>query len=301
MSSNGVRRGNAVDDTYATIRNRIIAGVYRPGLSLSQVQLAAELEVSRTPLREAFRRLEAENLVVSQANRGVIVAPLELSDVEDSYAVRLLVEPALISAILREVTDSDIDAMSVALSNMRRPDIAPREFQLAHWEYHRVLLGRCPAGMRAMIESHLTRIDRHQRLYFSHPAAVEDVTTTDGMFLEAVRDHDGDLARYLLEFHLLDTALGLIMSGDPGHVFGSLPVALAGMAIRLHDVESLRGGGVAEITWDRGHTTAMPKLRTTNLVSSADLVVLADGSPSAGGARTDSTGHVLLKNPPERH
>ncbi|TSD40261.1 GntR family transcriptional regulator [Rhodococcus sp. KBS0724] len=280
MSSNGIRRGNAVDDTYATIRDRIIAGVYRPGLGLSQVQLAAELEVSRTPLREAFRRLEAENLVINQANRGVVVAPLELSDVEDSYAVRLLVEPALISAILGEVTASDIDAMSVALSNMRRPGISPREFQLSHWEYHRVLLGRCPAGMREMIESHLTRIDRHQRLYFSHPAAVEDVTTTDGMFLEAVREHDGGLARYLLEFHLLDTALGLIMSGDPGHVFGSLPVALAGMAIRLNSVERLRGGGFAEITWDRGHAETMPALRTTNLASSSDPLVRAVSSPS---------------------
>ncbi len=78
-----IPRGNAVERTYDVLRERILAGVYRPGVSLSQVRLAEELVVSRTPLREALRRLEAENLVVNHANRGVMVAPIYLGDVED--------------------------------------------------------------------------------------------------------------------------------------------------------------------------------------------------------------------------
>nr|WP_206040002.1 GntR family transcriptional regulator [Rhodococcus sp. HNM0563] len=269
VSSRGARRGTTVDDTYIAIRERIIDGHYRPGVTLSQVQLASELDVSRTPLREAFRRLEAERLVVTEANRGVIVAPLALSDVEDSYAVRLLVEPALISATLDRVVDADIDAMESALAGMRRTGVSPREFQLAHWEYHRVILGRCPTGMRELIESHLTRIDRHQRLYFTHPEALEDVTVTDGMFLEAVRDRDGDQARLLLEFHLLDAALGMILADDPDHEFGSLPVVLGGMSIRLHDLESLRTGGRAHVSWDLGGCHRVPVLGTSNLNSGA--------------------------------
>lgn len=259
-----------MDDTYTALREWIMDGRFRPGVALSQVQLALELDVSRTPLREAFRRLEAERLVVTEANRGVVVAPLALSDVEDSYAVRLLVEPALIAATLDRVVDADIEAMESALAAMRRPGVSPRDFQLAHWEYHRVILGRCPTGMRELVESHLTRIDRHQRLYFTHPEALEDVTVTDGLFLAAVRDRDGERARLLLEFHLLDAALGMILADDPDHEFGSIPVVLDGMSIRLDDVDALRRGGCARVSWDRGEVThPIPALETSNLNSGA--------------------------------
>ncbi|WP_138846134.1 GntR family transcriptional regulator [Rhodococcus pyridinivorans] len=114
-----IPRGNTVERTYDALRERILAGVYRPGVSLSQVRLAEELVVSRTPLREALRRLEAENLVVNHANRGVMVAPIHLGDVEDSYAVRLLVEPALVTGVLDEVTESDVAAMAVSCPRWR--------------------------------------------------------------------------------------------------------------------------------------------------------------------------------------
>ncbi|WP_040835959.1 GntR family transcriptional regulator [Nocardia brevicatena] len=263
----GTRRGNAVEDTYLVLRERIVDGTYRPGTALSQVQLAAELAVSRTPLREALRRLEAEDLVVGQANRGVVVAPLELGDVEDSYAIRLLVEPALLSAVLDRVTAGDIDAMAAALGRMRRHRNSPRDFQRAHWEYHRVMLGRCPAATGELIESQLTKIDRHQRLYFSHPVVVEDVTGTDQLFLDAVVARDAESVRHILGFHLLDTALGLIMAVDRDHEFRSLPVAVAAGAARLDDLDRLRAGGRARIAHIGCARTDLPILRTANLTS----------------------------------
>ena len=263
----GTRSGNAVEGTYLVLRERIVNGIYGPGTALSQVALAAELAVSRTPLREALRRLEAENLVLGQANRRVVVAPLELGDVEDSYAIRLLVEPALLSAVLDRVTAADIDAMAAALEQMRRHRNSPRDFQRAHRDYHRVMLGRCPAATGELIDSHLARINRHQRLYFSHPVVVEDVTGTDQLFLDAVTARDAELVCHVLRFHLIDTALGLIMAIDRGHEFRSLPVAVTAEVGRLDDLDRLRSGGRARIVHAGAAGSDLPILRTTNLTS----------------------------------
>lgn len=87
------RPGTVVDDLVENLRERIVTGALAPGVRLSQQQLAEDLQVSRTPLREALQRLATEGLVIGQANRGMVVAPVPLSDVEDAYALRLLVEP----------------------------------------------------------------------------------------------------------------------------------------------------------------------------------------------------------------
>ncbi|EOM75102.1 GntR family transcriptional regulator [Rhodococcus rhodnii] len=271
------RRGDAVDRIHHVIRERIVSGEIRPGVALSQVRLATELQVSRTPLREALRRLEAENLVVNQANRGVVVAPVALGDVEDSYAIRTLVEPSLLTATLETISQDDITAMSTALMRMKEAAVTPRDFQLAHWDFHRIILDRFPPGIRSMIESHLTIIDRYQRMYFQKPAAAEDLTSVDEILLDAVRCGDAALAQRLLEFHLLDTALGVITAAEPTHRFGSLPIALAGVGIHLGSGDELEPRHLENalplgIRWSRGSgpdPAVLPALRTTNLCTDA--------------------------------
>jgi|TARA_Y100000114_G_scaffold154438_1_gene176472 DNA-binding GntR family transcriptional regulator len=136
------RPGTVVDDLVENLRERIVTGALAPGVRLSQQQLAEDLQVSRTPLREALQRLATEGLVIGQANRGMVVAPAPLSDVEDAYALRLLVEPATVAAIVETVTDDDIAAMEKALGGMERAGVSTRDFQKAHAAYHEVMLQR---------------------------------------------------------------------------------------------------------------------------------------------------------------
>lgn len=84
----GSRHGELLDALRAAIVNCEIA----PGSRLVQDDLAARFGVSRIPLREALRTLEAEGLVVSEPNRGAVCRPLEPRDVADLYAVRLALE-----------------------------------------------------------------------------------------------------------------------------------------------------------------------------------------------------------------
>jgi len=77
---------------YQHLRAAIVENRYPPGHRLVEQQLAAELGLSRTPVREALRKLEAEGLVVSERNRGAMVRPLSSTEVVDLYGLRIKLE-----------------------------------------------------------------------------------------------------------------------------------------------------------------------------------------------------------------
>ncbi len=114
------RSGTTVDELCTALRERIASREYFPGQRMSQEQLAAEFKVSRTPLREAFKRLEADGLLVATANRGVHVAPISNSDTEQNYALRILIEPPIVATLTEQLTDTEIEQMQTALADMRK-------------------------------------------------------------------------------------------------------------------------------------------------------------------------------------
>lgn len=84
---------HAVDLAYQSIRDQILSGEQAGGEWLRESDLAANLGVSRTPVREALRRLSAEGLVRHERNRGAQVQSWTFKDLQDVYALRSLVEP----------------------------------------------------------------------------------------------------------------------------------------------------------------------------------------------------------------
>jgi DNA-binding GntR family transcriptional regulator len=80
------------DLTYQGIRHRIISGDYAPGTHLKEEHVAEDIGASRTPVREALRRLNSEHLVQFVPNRGAYVASWSLEDVEEIYTLRALLE-----------------------------------------------------------------------------------------------------------------------------------------------------------------------------------------------------------------
>ncbi len=96
-----------VDRVYDALRERIIEGALAGGVRLRQESLADELGVSRTPLREALRRLESEGLVELETNRGARVVEVTVADMLASYEARLLLEPpaAARAATTRSLAD----------------------------------------------------------------------------------------------------------------------------------------------------------------------------------------------------
>lgn len=261
----GIRPGNTVDEIYQTLRERIIDGVYAPGIRMSQSTLAAELSVSRTPLREALHRLEGDGLLVAEANRGMQVAPTDVGQVEQFYAIRLLVEPPTLAAIVPELAEAELVKMAAELDAMEHDRNRIRDFQEAHMRFHEFGIDHYPPALAELTHSLHLKIYRHQRLYLSRPEVPEDFTNVDRMFLEAMRSGDTELTRQLLEFHLIDAAIGLVSEGAPDHRYDALLVATRGVGIDLTVQADNSIRRPAPIRWFRSGAHTIPSITTANL------------------------------------
>jgi DNA-binding GntR family transcriptional regulator len=129
---------SVVDQVYVAIRERIASGSLPRGGRVHQEDLAEELGVSRTPVREALRRLAAEGLVEMRTNRGARVADVDQGGMRGAYEARLVVEPgaARMAAQRRPAKPlvrmrAAVQAQRGAVRSVRRSFEANREFHLA--------------------------------------------------------------------------------------------------------------------------------------------------------------------------
>jgi DNA-binding GntR family transcriptional regulator len=98
------------------IRRAIREGRVPTGAHLTEMELAGWLGMSRTPVREAMRRLESEGLLLNQPFRGALVMRLDVEDMQQMFAVRELLEPAAAAACALRATESEIAALREVLS-----------------------------------------------------------------------------------------------------------------------------------------------------------------------------------------
>lgn len=101
------------DQVYQTLRANVRNGKILPGQTLQEVQLAAQLGVSRTPVREALTRLASDGLVTSDG-RSFVVPSLSLADVDDIYEVRLLIEPEALRRVAVQTCNAIVRAPIMA-------------------------------------------------------------------------------------------------------------------------------------------------------------------------------------------
>jgi DNA-binding GntR family transcriptional regulator len=129
---------SVVDQVYMAIRERISSGSLPRGARVHQEDLAEELGVSRTPVREALRRLAAEGLVEMRTNRGARVADVDQVGMRGSYEARAVIEPGAARLAAGRRSEQPLARMRAAvtaqrrsLRNVQRSFEANREFHLA--------------------------------------------------------------------------------------------------------------------------------------------------------------------------
>jgi DNA-binding GntR family transcriptional regulator len=136
----GLAIASVVDLAYAAIRERIEAGALPRGERVHQEELAVELGVSRTPVREALRRLAAEGLVEMRTNRGARVADLDRSGMRAAYEARLVIEPgaARLAAVRRP--EGPLREMRAAIARQRRVGAGVHALFEANRDFHVALV-----------------------------------------------------------------------------------------------------------------------------------------------------------------
>ena len=108
---------SVADLAYERIRGLVLSGELAPGTRLGQVELAERLGISRTPVREALRRLGGEGLVEGYSHRGFRVTDLGLDAVLRRLEVRAILEPGIAALAAERRTGRDLDLMRVAIAD----------------------------------------------------------------------------------------------------------------------------------------------------------------------------------------
>jgi DNA-binding GntR family transcriptional regulator len=114
-----VDRHTARSLVFDRLREQILSGHLPPGTRLRQADLAARLNVSTSPVREAFRQLATIGLVEIHSHRGAIVVQPMATDLSHMYQVRALLEPMCNAWAAQRITDSELDVLESALDDMR--------------------------------------------------------------------------------------------------------------------------------------------------------------------------------------
>lgn len=109
---------------YEVLKHAIVTGEIPAGERIVETDYADRLHISRTPLREALRKLERDGLVEYVMRRGVVVRAFTIADVDEIYTIRNALEMLTLPAIVKNVTDGDIRSLRETLSQM---DAALRE------------------------------------------------------------------------------------------------------------------------------------------------------------------------------
>src|SRR6478609_8207019 len=110
--------GGKDEPVYDRVRTAILNGELAPGAIMSQVSLAEELGISRTPLREALRMLQSEGLIEAEPNRRVRVAPMSPEDLEDLWIIRVTLETEALRLSMPRMTADDLARLEGSMAEM---------------------------------------------------------------------------------------------------------------------------------------------------------------------------------------
>jgi DNA-binding GntR family transcriptional regulator len=227
-----VGEGPVITDlVHRHLRDAILEGSIPAGGIISQVELSQHLGVSRTPLREAIRRLEQEGLVEATPRMRARVRSLDEKDIEFAYVNRILLESVAIALTTPALGPDDFDVLDLALAEMTAAVEAGvfEDWEAAHRRFHRGLLINAPERMVNEIENLAARsvLTANRELYL--------ITVSQGFhagpgeheaILAACRARDATKASALLARHLSVSALAVVTQLMPEHEPASIRVAL---------------------------------------------------------------------------
>jgi DNA-binding GntR family transcriptional regulator len=197
------------------LRERILAGTMPPGTRIKQDELAEELEISRIPVREALRILDALGLVTLRANSGAWVSAMTVRDLQMSYAVRERIEPLLLLDSLPNLTDQDVDALRRVEDAIEANDDIER-FLVLDRELHWLTYSRHRAPQLATMVARLWDTTQHYRRAFVALAGSQGSWTIQAehrLLIEAIASRDADTAQAVLAMHIRRTSHDL--AGHP--------------------------------------------------------------------------------------
>jgi DNA-binding GntR family transcriptional regulator len=193
-----------------TLRRAILSGALQGGFRLVQADIAAQLQVSTTPVREALRDLTADGLIVFDPHIGAVVRALDIDELIDLYDIRKVLEPLAIRKATPLITDAEL---AQAEELQRKMDVEEDFAAWAelNWQFHALLE---QAANSPTLQSMVKKVQDTAAIYVARSLKFNPTRTAHGNaehreLLDAMRARDGERAAEVLVRHL-DGTLALI-------------------------------------------------------------------------------------------
>ncbi|NPV26903.1 MAG: GntR family transcriptional regulator [Firmicutes bacterium] len=190
---------------FESLREAIISGILKPGERLMEVQLAEEMGVSRTPVREAIRKLELEGFVVMIPRKGAYVAGISMKDVVDVFEIRAALEALAAGLAAERITEEEMEQMERNLVRKAEAIEANDLDTLVETdvEFHD-LIYRASRNERLMtiINNLREQIHRFRTVSLSNPGRMRESLEEHKKLAEAISDRNISQAQALAQEHI---------------------------------------------------------------------------------------------------
>lgn len=199
-------RISAKDFAYQEIKNRILKCEYMPNQPIAEEELAKELEISRTPLREAMQRLELEELVVRQTNGRLKVAPVSAQEVRELFLIRSMLEGIVAAEAAEKCTEQDIRHLSYFVRMIKQTAYEGNMEDISHFgsQFHTYLYELSQNKTAVKILRQLNdHIMRYRRL--AHFIDTKETSFEHEVILNFIVKKDKHNAEAMMKKHVLNS------------------------------------------------------------------------------------------------
>lgn len=206
------KTASSSDVIFDALRDAIIRGQFAEGEVLRQDSIAQMFNVSRIPVREALKRLEAQGLVTSTRYKGVVVTPLSIADIEEIFEFRALVEPKMIELSVPHMTEQTLtaaqgycDAFAAETHAERWGDLNrmfhSSLYQDAHRPYYLSIIDKTNDKIDRFVRAQLELTRGMARAKHEHQAIMDACRARDARTAaELTREHIVNAGRTLVAF-----------------------------------------------------------------------------------------------------
>ena len=198
-----------VDHTSKYLEDMIIKGKLRPGQRIKEQEVSSQLGVSRPPVREAFKILEAEGLIKREPRRGVLVSEVTKNDIWEIYTLKIALYTLAVTLAIDRISDNGIGKLEKIVAQMEvivqddtNPDIIRyEELNNLFHETTTILAGH--ARLKKMVQSLNNQIKRVSYRSFTKKGHLKSSCRYHRQILEAIKARDKILAERLTKEHIV--------------------------------------------------------------------------------------------------
>ena len=213
-----IRHSSLADQVFERLETDILTGKYAKGDIVTEGMLSDDLQVSRTPIREALSRLEQEHLVKT-TNKGVEILSITLEDALIIYSFREKIEGLAAKACAKNITDEQIEELReiVELQDFYAQKADTEKVKTYDSMFHKKIYEFAGSPVYYDILSPIhNKIQKFRKAVLSSKSNAKNSCEEHKKLFEAIAARDEELAQQLMDEHVLDARQRLVESYDEG-------------------------------------------------------------------------------------